>query len=118
LEKIRFLTDEDFRRPILDGVRRRLPDLDIVRVQDVGLRSFRDEVVLEFAALDNRIVLSHDLASMKNHALNRLSSGLIMPGLFLIPQSVPIGVAIHEIVFVAECSRDDEWNGLIRYLPL
>jgi len=39
---IRFLTDEDFNIYILAGVRRRLPDLDIVRVQDVGLRTFRE----------------------------------------------------------------------------
>ena len=58
---IRFLTDEDFNRFILAGVRRRLPELDIVRVQDCGLRSFRDPIILEFAASENRIVLSHDV---------------------------------------------------------
>lgn len=41
-----------------------------------------------------------------------------MPGLFLINQNYPIGPAIEEIVIVAECSRGDEWNGLVRWLPL
>jgi hypothetical protein len=34
---IRFLVDEDFDNDILRGVLRRKPNLDIVRVQDVGL---------------------------------------------------------------------------------
>lgn len=115
---IRFLTDEDFNRFILAGVRNRIPDLDIVRVQDVGLRSFRDPSILEFAASDNRIVLTHDVRTMENHALDRLKASLPMPGMFIIRQQVPIGRAIDEIVVIAECSRDDEWNGLIRYVPL
>jgi hypothetical protein len=41
-----------------------------------------------------------------------------MPGLLLIHQHFPIGLAIDEVVLIAECSRDDEWNGIIRYLPL
>jgi len=32
--------------------------------------------------------------------------------------SVPIGVAINEIVLLAECSEEGEWEGQVRYLPL
>ena len=113
-----FLTDEDFDKSIFAGMRRRLPNLDIVRVQDVGLRTFRDERILEFAALNGRIVLSHDESTMGVAAASRIKAGLNMPGLFIIPQSVPIGVAIHEIVTIAECSRDGEWTGAIEYVPL
>ena len=34
---VRFVIDEDFDNDILRGVLRRLPNLDIVRAQDVGL---------------------------------------------------------------------------------
>ncbi len=115
---IQFLADEDFNRYVLAGVRRRLPDLDIVRVQDVGLRTARDPAILEFAALNNRIVLSHDVHTMATHASARLLAGKPMPGLFLIDQNFPIGQAINEIVIIAECSHDNEWNGKIERLPL
>ena len=115
---IRFLTDEDFNRYVLAGVRRRLPDLDIVRVQDVGLRTARDPAILEFAASSNRIVLSHDLHTMETHARARLLARKPMPGLFLIDQNVQIGHAIEEILIIAVCSREDEWNGAIEHLPL
>ncbi len=116
--KIRFLTDEDFRSAILDGVRRRLPDLDIVRMQDVGLRTLRDERILEFAATENRIVLTHDIATMRRHANVRVTAGLPMPGVLEISQNYPIGAAINEIVMVAECSPPEEWNNVVQRLPL
>jgi predicted nuclease of predicted toxin-antitoxin system len=115
---ILFLTDENFNIHILNGVRRRLPSLDILRIQDAGLRTLSDPLVLEYAAAENRIVLTHDVRTMETHALARLKAGKPMPGLLLIHQRFPIGLAIDEIVLIAECSRDDEWNGLIRYLPL
>ena len=37
MDQFRFLTDEDFDNRILRGLIRRLPELDVVRVQDVGL---------------------------------------------------------------------------------
>ena len=46
---------------IYNGVRRRLPSLDILRIQDAGLRTFRDPLILEYASGENRIVLSHDV---------------------------------------------------------
>ncbi|MEQ1607062.1 MAG: DUF5615 family PIN-like protein [Pyrinomonadaceae bacterium] len=115
---IQFLTDEHFKSAIYAGVKRRLPVLDIVRVQDVGLRTASDPRILQFAALEDRIILSHDVHTMETFAKARLNAGKPMAGLLLIRQSFPIGAAIDEIVFIAECSRDDEWNGAIRYLPL
>jgi|SRR5580765_7160457 len=115
---IRFLADEDIKDQIFKGVLRRLPDLDIVRVQDVGLRTFRDDWVLEFAAHENRILLTHDVSTMRAFAKARLLAGKAMPGVFEISQDLPIGRSIEEIVIIAECSQAEEWNGMIQYLPL
>ena len=115
---IRFLADEDIKYQIYSGVRRRFPELDIVRVQDVGLRTFRDELVLEFAAEENRILLTHDVSTMRASAVARLREGKPMTGVFEIPQDLPIRRAIDEIVMIGECSRDDEWTGMIVFLPL
>ena len=48
----RFLADEDFNNDILRGLLRRHANLDVVRVQDVGLVGAEDEEVLEAAAAD------------------------------------------------------------------
>ncbi|MEQ1604556.1 MAG: DUF5615 family PIN-like protein [Pyrinomonadaceae bacterium] len=115
---IRFLADEDFSGPILAGVKRRLPDLDIIRVWDTRVRERPDPEVLEFAASEDRVILSHDLSSMEFHARARIQAGKVMPGLFLIRQSRPIGPSIEDIVTLAECSRDGEWTNRVEYLPL
>ena len=114
----RFLTDEDFRSGIFTGLKLRIPDLDIVRVQDVGLRTSPDPAILEFAATENRIVLSHDVSTMETHATARILAGKIMPGLFLIPQDLAIGHAIDELEITILCGYDNEWHNRIEHLPL
>jgi len=45
---MRFLADENFNIDIVRGLLRRKTDLDIVRVQDVGLSGADDPTVLEW----------------------------------------------------------------------
>jgi len=52
---VKFLTDEDFDNRILRGLLRRLPDLDIVRVQDTEVANKADPDVLEWADYVNQI---------------------------------------------------------------
>ena len=115
---IRFLTDEDFDNDILRGAALRLPELDIVRVQNVGLLGKSDPMVLEWAARETRVLLTHDVRTMISHAYARLAVGLSMPGVFVVPQSLPIAQAIDEVLLVAECSVEGEWEGQVRFLPL
>jgi Domain of unknown function (DUF5615) len=115
---LRLATDEDFNNRILRGVLRRLPELDIVRVQDADLPRKEDPDVLEWAAREGRVLLSHDVATMRRHAYDRVSAGLPMPGLFEVSQELPVGVAIDEILLLAEGSLEGEWEGQVRYLPL
>jgi hypothetical protein len=37
---------------------------------------------------------------------------------FEVGRHVPVRVAIDEIVILAECSIEGEWQGQVRYLPL
>ena len=41
-----------------------------------------------------------------------------MPGVFEISQSLSIGQAIEEVLVLAECSFEGEWEGQVRRLPL
>jgi Domain of unknown function (DUF5615) len=115
---VKFLADENFNNLIVRGVLKRDPDLDIVRVQDVGLRTLDDLAVLEWAAENGRVVLTHDVATMADFAYDRVASGFVMPGLFEVPRSVSVGVAIEEILLLNLYSLEGEWEGQVRYLPL
>ncbi len=115
---VRFLADENFNNQIVRGILRQSPDIDIVRVQDVGLTGADDPAVLRWAAQEERNVLTHDVATMIAFAYQRIQSGLSMPGLFEVSRRVPVGLAIEEIILIAEGSLEGEWEGQVRFLPL
>lgn len=110
--------DEDFNNHIVRGVKLVRSDIDLLRAQDAGLRTRPDTEVLEWAARENRVLLTHDIETMPLQAYRRVREGLPMPGVFIIEQSVSIGVAIEEILTLAECSAEGEWEGRVNYLPL
>jgi hypothetical protein len=115
---LRFLADENFNNDIIRGVRRRNGLVDIVRVQDVGLTGADDPAVLEWAASQLRILLTHDVSTMTRHTYDRVRKRQPMPGVFEVSRKVPLSLAIEEIELLAVCSTDGEWEGQVRYLPL
>src|ERR1043166_369761 len=112
------VTDEDFNNRILRGLLRRRADLNIVRAQDAGLTGKGDAEVLEWAAREGRILLTHDVTTMKRYVEERAVAGLSMPGVFEVSQQTPITRAIEDILLIAECSLEGEWEGRIIFLPL
>lgn len=115
---LKFLTDENFRTAILRGLLRRNPEMDIIRVQEVGLTSTDDPIILEWAAQQSRIVLTHDLRTMPDFAYERLGRGEKMAGLIAVGINAPIGVAIDDILLIHECMTSEELDGTVMRLPL
>jgi hypothetical protein len=115
---LRLLADENFNNQIVRGILRRKPEIDIVRVQDVGLSTTDDRIILAWAAEQGRILLTHDVETMTQYAYQRVQNGLTMPGVFEISRNVPVGLAIEEILLIAEGSFEGEWEGQVQYLPL
>ena len=115
---LRYAADENLNGDIVRGLLRRHPDLDIVRVQDAGLSGADDPTVLDWAALHGRVLLTHDVSTLTTHAFDRVESGRPMPGVFEIRSTAGAGDVIDDLILLAECSHEDEWEGQVRYLPL
>jgi hypothetical protein len=115
---LRFLSDENLRAALLRGLRARNPEIDIVRVQDVGLSGASDSDVLAWAAEQSRILLTHDYRTVPPLAFQRVADGLSMPGVFEIDLNAALGRVIEDLLFLATASLDDEWQGQVLYLPL
>jgi hypothetical protein len=115
---LRLAADENFNSDIVRGVLRQRPDLDIVRIQDVGLSGADDRTILEWAAGEGRLLLTHDVTTLTRYAYDRARAGQPMPGVFEVSRRVPLGQAIEDLLLLVECSREGEWEGQIRYLPL
>jgi len=110
--------DENFNGNIVRGLFRRQPALDLVRLQDVGLSGAEDPIVLAWATQAGRVLLTHDVSTITRYAYERVQTGEPMPRIFEVSRDLPIGRAIEEILLLAECSVEGEWEGQVRYLPL
>jgi hypothetical protein len=88
---LRLAADENFNMHVINGILRRLPDANIVRVQDAGLTSADDPTVLDWAAHEARVLLTHDANTLTAFAYERIARGLAMPGVFEVSLKVPIG---------------------------
>ncbi len=115
---IRFVADENFNNDIVRGLMRRVPGIDIVRVQDAGLTGADDPSVLEWVAHQDRIILTHDVSTLIGLAYERIRQGEGVPGVIAVPQSLAVGAAVEDLALIAECSSGDEWQDQVRYLPL
>ena len=115
---LKYAIDEDFNHDIVRGLERKDPSLDILTIQDVGILEAHDRDVLAWAAQEGRILLTHDVRTMPIYAAERLREGQTMPGLLLVPQLLPIGQTIDELLLIAQCGETGEYEGFILRLPL
>jgi hypothetical protein len=115
---MRLAADENLNDRIVRGLVRRRPGLDLKRVSDAGLRAEDDLSILEWAASEERVLLTHDRATMSNFAYARTTEGKRMPGLVVVESTAPIGQLIDEILLLVDCSQEGEWEGKVIYLPL
>lgn len=109
---------ENFNGYIVQGLLRGRPGLELVRVQDVGLREADDPAILEWAAVHNYILLTHDQATIPDFAYERVATGQPMTGIFVVNDRLALRQTIDEILFLDECSEQAEWKQKVVYLPL
>lgn len=120
---VKYLLDADLPAALYRGLKRRRRELDVIRVQHVGLTNADDPAVLSFAAESERILISRDKASMRGFAAQRIAAGERMPGLLVVRPGFGthlgggLRLVLDELVLIAECSDAEEWNGLIQFIP-
>jgi hypothetical protein len=114
---VRFLADENFNNHILRALFQRDPTLDIIRVQDVGLSAVDDPLILEWAASDNRVLLTHDVETMTQFAYERLVENKVMPGLVEIDQMASIALIVEDLLILAQCGVEADVINQVLYLP-
>jgi hypothetical protein len=114
---IRFLADENFNGKILRGIQRERPDADILRVQDTPLYQAPDPQMLEWAAQERRILLTHDIETLVGYANERVAHGLPMPGVIAARDSLPVGQVIEDLLIVLSASEMSDWENLVTFLP-
>jgi Domain of unknown function (DUF5615) len=115
---IRFAADENFNGLLLRGLLLRKPDLDIVRVQDSEVAGADDASVLDWAARNGRILLTHDVKTITKFAYERIVAGLAMPGVIEVDDRAPFAVLIDHLLMAAEASTPANWDNKLDYFPM
>lgn len=115
---IRLLVDHDFNERILQGLARREPTIDVLRVRDIGLSAAADPVILERAATEGRVILTHDRQTMPAFVYARVAVGDPVPGVFLVDKQLPLGQAIDELLLAIHCLSPEECQDVVKYFPL
>lgn len=114
---LRLLSDENFNGDVVSGLLRKRPEIDLVRVQDEGLVGAPDPDILQWAAQENRIVLTHDLTTMPAHFYGRVAAKLPAPGVFVFKEQKVVRPTIDLIEMLNDCSSPDEWQDRAVILP-
>ena len=111
------VADENFSHRVLRGVKRRIKSLDMLVAQKVGISGVNDPALLAWAAEQQRIVLTHDRQTLPKHAYERVRAGLRMPGVIVVSDTLPVGVAINLVTLYIECGRAEDFENQVVFLP-
>ena len=110
---LRLASDADVHGGILHGLHRRLPEIDLVRIQDALPEGTLDPAVLAWAAAENRVLITNDRNTMVGFAYQRVAAGEPVPGLIAITNEQSVGSAIDDILLVAEYMPEEEIRGQV-----
>jgi hypothetical protein len=115
---LRLACDAEVHGAIIRGLRRRRPEIDLIRTQDALPEGTPDFEVLAWAAAENRILITNDRNTMVGFAYQRVAEGKPAPGVVITTNEQSIGSAIDEILFVAEYLSEEEMRDqIVGFLP-
>lgn len=92
--------------------------MDAVTAFEIGMSSATDLELLTWGAQEKRVIITHDRKTMPAHAANLLRNGKDIAGLIIVPRRLALHRVLDDLELMITCSDAEEWNDVIRYLPL
>jgi hypothetical protein len=114
---LRFQADADLKYAIVKAVRQRESSIDFASATESNVEGVSDSELLERAAQEGRILVSHDRRTMPTYFRARLEAGKSSPGLFLVSQRAALGPVVSAIVLAWASSEPSEWRDQVHHLP-
>jgi precorrin-6B methylase 1 len=115
--KIRFQADNDLNEHIVRAVKRLNPEIDFQTAPTIGLHlSVPDERVLELAAQEGRILVTHDFRTMPDHFAQFIAEHL-SPGVIIISRNLTVRQAAEWLHLIWEASEAEEYVNSILRIP-
>jgi len=114
---IRFQADNDLKFGIVKAARRREPSMEFVSAHEAGLDGVDDPEVLNRAAEEGRVLVSHDRRTMLQYFRAHLAEGKSSPGLLIVSQGADIGQVVEALVYVWALADPLDLRDQAHYLP-
>jgi len=115
--RLRFQADNDLRFGIVKAVRRREPAVDFASALEAGLDGVPDPVLLDRAAAEGRVLVSHDRRTMIDHFRDHLAARKSSPGVLIVSQGSAIGEVVDALVLLWALSEPAELQDQVHYVP-
>jgi predicted nuclease of predicted toxin-antitoxin system len=115
--KIRFQADADLNQIFVLATVRREPTIDFQTAGAAGLAARNDQEVLEVAARDGRLLVTHDQKTMPRHFAEFIAR-TTSPGLLVIPQHLSVATVVEDLRLIWLITEAEEWNNRVSFLPL
>jgi len=114
---LKLLIDENLDQCILRGVQLHFPGLVYVVVQETGLAGAPDAGLLEWAARNQHVLVTHDRGTMLKAAQQRMRSEQKIAGLVIVKKELPLSRAIEDLVLLLECSNESDIENQVVFIP-
>jgi len=115
--KIKYQADNDFNGIIIRTVLKREPGIDFQTAPAAGLHlGVPDDKVLEIAAREGRVLVSHDRKTMPTHFANFIASQS-SPGVFIVSKKLAIAEAADWLILFWAATEADEHINLLTHIP-
>ena len=77
-----------------------------------------DPVILEWCETRGFLLITDNRSSMPGHLANHVSRGRHVPGILLVPRTIPIRLLADELALIAGAGLPGDFDDRIRNLPL
>lgn len=115
---IRYQADNDLNRLIVRATYRQQPSIDFQSAQKAQLDNLDDLEVLNRAAAEGRILVTHDKRTMPRYLSEFLEAGNDSPGvLVVIPQDASLRSVVETLVLIWVDDRPEDWKNALTIIP-
>lgn len=115
--RVRYQADADLHHAIVTGLRRREPAVDFASAVESGLPGLDDDVVLQIASDQGRVLVTHDGSTMPLHFAHCVETTR-SAGVLIAPQHLPVARVIEELLLIWGATEAEEWKDRLAWLPL
>lgn len=108
-ERIKFYMDEQVPRAVALGLRQR--GVDVLTVQEAGMRGVTDEQQVAFASQERRVIFTRDTDFLRIHAEGHPHAGIVYA-----PQRLAIGTIIRGLMLIYDVLEPEDLTGHVEFI--